>query len=114
MCQNLVKKRGIRMTDDAVKISIDTIKKMSFCGSCTTGPCNECVRYIAKRTALEALEKQLSNKVKIEQYIYTKCTCGYEFSKHVDDGFYRIPIERKTNYCPNCGQKLSWTYEDEE
>ena len=63
--------------------------------------------------AINALEKQIPKKVKIEQWIYTKCDCGYEFSKHHGDGYYSIPLENKTKYCPNCGQKLNWEIEEE-
>ena len=59
-----------------------------------------------------AREKQIPKKVKIEQWIYTKCDCGFEFSKHHGDGYYSIPIENKTKYCPNCGQKLDWSDEE--
>lgn len=38
----------------------------------------------------------------------TKCVCGYEFSRDLGDGYHDIPIERKTKYCPDCGQKLQW------
>lgn len=62
--------------------------------------------------AINALEKQIPKKVKIEQWIYTKCDCGYEFSKHHEDGYYSIPYEKKTKYCPNCGQKLDWSDEE--
>ncbi len=62
--------------------------------------------------AIKALEKQIAKKVKIEQWIYTKCDCGYEFSKHHGDGYYSIPLENKTKYCPNCGQKLDWSDEE--
>lgn len=62
----------------------------------------------AFQMAINALEKQIAEKVKIEQWIYTKCDCGYEFSKHHGDGYYSIPLENKTKYCPNCGQKLDW------
>lgn len=62
--------------------------------------------------AIKALEKQIPKKVKIEQWIYTKCDCGYEFSKHHGDGYYSIPLENKTKYCPNCGQKLDWSDEE--
>ena len=58
---------------------------------------------------VQALEKQIPKKVKIEQWIYTKCDCGYEFSRHHGDGYYSIPLENKTKYCPNCGQKLDWS-----
>lgn len=61
---------------------------------------------IACDMAIQALEKQIPKKVKIEQWIYTKCDCGYEFSRHHGDGYYSIPLEKKTNYCPNCGQKI--------
>ena len=59
--------------------------------------------------AINALEKQIPKKVKIQQWIYTKCDCGYEFSKDHGDGYYSIPLEKKTNYCPKCGQKLDWS-----
>ena len=67
----------------------------------------------ASRMAINALEKQMPKKVKIEQWIYTKCDCGYEFSKHHGDGYYSIPLENKTKYCPNCGQKLNWESDEE-
>ena len=65
--------------------------------------------YKANEMAIQALKKQIAKKVKIEQWIYTKCDCGYEFSRHHGDGYYSIPLEKKTNYCPNCGQKLDWS-----
>ena len=67
--------------------------------------------YKANEMAINALEKQIPKKVKIEQWIYTKCDCGFEFSKHHGDGYYSIPLENKTKYCPNCGQKLDWSDE---
>lgn len=63
--------------------------------------------------AINALEKQIPKKVKIEQWIYTKCDCGFEFSKHNGDGYYSIPLKNKTKYCPNCGQKLDWESDEE-
>ena len=65
-------------------------------------------RKMYAELAIQALENQIPKKVKIEQWIYTKCDCGYEFSKHHGDGYYSIPLENKTKYCPNCGQKLDW------
>ena len=61
---------------------------------------------------VQALEKQIPKKVKIEQWIYTKCDCGYEFSRHHGDGYYSIPLENKTKYCPNCGQAIDWRNEE--
>ena len=69
--------------------------------------------YKANEMAIQALKKQIPKKVKIEQWIYTKCDCGYEFSKHHGDGYYSILLENKTKYCPNCGQKLNWESEEE-
>ena len=66
----------------------------------------------ALKVAIQALEKQIPKKVKIEQWIYTKCDCGYEFSRHHGDGYYSIPLENKTKYCPNCGQRLNWGCEE--
>ena len=62
----------------------------------------------AIRMSIHALEKQILKKVKKEQWIDSKCTCGYVFSKHHGDGYYSIPLENKTKYCPNCGQKIDF------
>ena len=62
----------------------------------------------AIRMSIQALEKQIQKKVKKEQWIDSKCTCGYVFSKHHGDGYYSIPLENKTKYCPNCGQKIDF------
>lgn len=47
-------------------------------------------------------------KVKKESWIDTKCQCGKVFSKSYPDGYYKIPYENRTNYCPDCGIKLDW------
>lgn len=52
--------------------------------------------------------KQIPKKIKLEQWIYTKCECSYEFSVGGFDGYYRVPHVNRTNYCPDCGQRLSW------
>ena len=56
--------------------------------------------------AIEALEKQIPKKIVENRWIYTKCDCGHCFSVHHGDGYYSIPYSEKTNYCPDCGQKL--------
>ena len=58
-------------------------------------------------------KKQTPKKVDVKRWIYTQCECGYEFSKHHGDGYYSIPYDKQTNYCPNCGQALDWGQEDE-
>ena len=68
-------------------------------------------KYITKETYLvldNCVSKQQGYVIKQEQWIDTKCNCGYCFSKTHYDGYYTIPYENKTNYCPNCGQKLIW------
>ena len=80
-----------------------------FKGELEGGKCSEhCVQCNANELALQALEKQIPKKVKKEQWIDSKCTCGYVFSKHHGDGYYSIPLENKTKYCPNCGQKIDF------
>lgn len=61
-----------------------------------------------------AVEKQTAKKIKQQQWMYTRCSCGHDFSKHHGDGYYSIPQEQKTKYCPDCGQKLDWSDEDGE
>ena len=63
--------------------------------------------------AIKAVEKQIPKKVKIQQWIDTKCECGYCFSKSYEDGYYSVPYENMTNYCTNCGQRLDWGTESE-
>lgn len=60
----------------------------------------------------ELKEKSVAKKVNIQQWIDTKCDCGYEFSKHHGDGYYSIPYEKQTKYCPECGQKLDFGEEE--
>lgn len=60
----------------------------------------------------EVVDKQTAKKVKQQRWMDTKCDCGYEFSEDHGDGYYSIPIEKKTKYCPNCGQKLDWGDEE--
>lgn len=77
-------------------------------------PKNDCGRYEEKiamrKTAIEALEKQLPKKVIIKDWCPSYCpSCGYELSEDLGDGYYRHPtfIERCPN--PDCGQKLDWS-----
>ena len=59
-----------------------------------------------------ATEKQTAKKIKQQQWMYTRCSCGHEFSKHHGDGYYSIPQDQKTKYCPDCGQRLDWSDEN--
>lgn len=65
-----------------------------------------------KQNIAEALKKQIPKRVEEKRYMYTLCECGYEFSEHHGDGYYSIPYEKKTKYCPNCGQALDWGQEE--
>lgn len=55
-----------------------------------------------------ALKKATPMQIKINQYMYTKCECGHDFSVHHGDGYYSVPYKNRTNYCPDCGQALDW------
>lgn len=63
--------------------------------------------------AREAIEKQVPLKIKPQSSgsVCTKCKCGHIFSIHHGDGYYSLPEMRKTNYCPDCGQRLLWKEE---
>ena len=67
-------------------------------------------KYIeALQMGMKAFEKQMPKKIHISPYIYTRCNCGYEFSNHYGDGYYGVPEEKRTHFCPNCGQALDWS-----
>lgn len=52
----------------------------------------------ATKCIVEALEKQIPFEPETDHLIIGvgRCKCGVEF------------IDKKTNYCGNCGQKLMW------
>ena len=81
------------------KEAIKVIKKLVFCGMCTTGPCGDCERKLAKDMALSALEE-------IQQYraIGTVEECREarekrEPKKIVPDGAF--------GECPCCGEPFN-------
>lgn len=60
---------------------------------------DECVKNgFTFNSLLEAREKQIPYKPSQQKLVWGigKCKCGVEF------------LDRKTNYCGNCGQKLNW------
>lgn len=98
------------MTDlEAVK----ELKKHS-CYECAVGSesptkCEwDCKYKDAYTMAINSLEKQIPKKVNKQAWIDTKCECGHVFSKSYPDGYYTIPYENMTKYCPDCGQRLDW------
>ena len=103
---NCMKKCGVFNKEDNINYN-----DCDYCNYCYSQG-NFGQQKEAFNMAINALEKQIPKKVKIEQWIYTKCDCGFEFSKHHGDGYYSIPLENKTKYCPNCGQKLDWSDEE--
>ena len=56
----------------------------------------------AMQIAINALEKQIPQKISIEGYCgfvdYICPVCGND-----------IDLNKKYNYCSNCGQRLDWT-----
>lgn len=59
-----------------------------------TPECKDCRWGVA----LEALDKQIPFEPETDHLILGvgRCKCGVEF------------LDKKTNYCGNCGQKLMW------
>ena len=54
----------------------------------------------ALNMAQEALEKQILKKPQPSDGYEGKCKCGAMF------------LDRSTNYCGNCGQRLDWSEKD--
>ena len=69
-----------------------SLKIIPFCGKCRWG------------VALEALDKQIPFEPETDHLKIGvgRCKCGVEF------------LDKKTNYCGNCGQKLMWKEERSE
>lgn len=65
----------------------------------------------------EAIEKQRPIKINISHKHHTKCKCGhvFSFSSTISTGqkYYDVVDKVRTNYCPDCGQKLEWSEEEE-
>lgn len=62
-------------------------------------------------TAISAIEKQISKKVKIKKWSPSVCpSCGYELSESIGDGYYRHPVFLEI--CPKCYQRLDWSDSD--
>lgn len=68
--------------------------------------------YIANKTAIQALEKQISKKPYVQQvvkdfrehdcYECPNCDCFVGYVSECQEEHYQ------DNYCSNCGQKLDW------
>ena len=108
------------------KEAVSVIKKMNFCGLCTTGPCVDCERKQAKDAALSALEeiqqyraigtveecREAAEKQKPKMPVtyqgtnQSDCpTCG-AIVRGIKDPF--------GDWCSKCGQALDWSKSDDE
>ena len=116
----------------------EVIKKMNFCGLCTTGNCAECDRKIAKDESIKALEevqqyraigtpeecraaveKQNANKivrVKLRQSEWgSEYRCPVSESDLIKTVFFNedgTEPDEKISWCSGCGQKLDWSDEE--
>lgn len=78
------------------------IKRLNFCGLCTTGPCGGCERKQAKDTVLSTLEE-------IQQYraIGTVKECQEAREKQVPVKPEKMLLHGGFGYeCKNCGNNL--------
>ena len=69
-----------------------------------------CIGEEPCKTAIEALEKQLPQKVEVKEWSPARCpSCGTELSESLGDGYYMHPTFLKR--CPNidCSQLLDWS-----
>lgn len=100
---------------EAIKI----LKRLVLCGTCTTGPCEECERKLAKDAALSALEEiqkyRTIGTVEELQKIKEKITPSKVFVKEfLGEKYYQCPVcywmlTHEEKYCNNCGQALDWS-----
>lgn len=60
---------------------------------------------LAKEKSIEALEKQIPNKVVNDKNIYLCPHCGAKAETDCGDDM----LDYRLNYCDNCGQKLDWS-----
>lgn len=115
--------------------AIEVIRCSNFCGTCTTGNCKECEKFLAKEMAINALKRQQELKELgftddvIQDYKTFEDECvekGFSFhslitarekmtAKSVVDRcmFKECPtcgnVEiEDCKCCPECGQKLLW------
>lgn len=115
--------------------AIEVIRCINFCGTCTTGNCKECEKFVAKEMAINALKRQQELKELgftdeiIQNYKIFEDECvakGFSFhsiitarekmtAKSVVDRIMfkecpacgNVEIE-SCKCCPECGQKLLW------
>ena len=82
---------------------------------CNNDMCDDCYLCYAQGTtgehiesvkvAIQALEKQLPNKVVMEKNIYLCPECGANAETDCGDDM----LDYRLNFCDNCGQKLDWS-----
>lgn len=93
----------IKQSEEALKRAVEKAVKEAM----------EMYNPAIKMSVTEAVRKQVPLKIEsqCQNFACTKCVCGHVFSVHHGDGYYSLPEKRKTNYCPDCGQRLLWEEE---
>ena len=95
-----------KATTSKKSVATHTTRKKKAKTSKTASYTNASIR------GLQSQRDAIQKKIKQQEWMYTRCSCGHEFSKHHGDGYYSIPQEQKTKYCPDCGQRLDWSDEN--
>ena len=87
----------------------------SSCGGCKCGTsdCQDCKKAQAVFTLQELVEKATPKKAKVQTlYVEYQEPETFVVCPICEEEFYYNDCE-KINYCPNCGQALDWSGEDE-
>ncbi len=71
-----------------------------------SGPEEPYIRSMKK--ILSECKYRTPKRISESNTAHTVCSCGHVFSKDYGNGRYSVPLEKRSNYCPDCGQRYYW------